>query len=165
MYVTFSRSPPSKVVGISWYNFTNLPFYGFTTSSSSRSSTLIHYAFTHLPFYSFTVFSCSCCPRKKHKFTTLRFYFGFLRFHTSFTVLRFYGFTTFSCPRFAHRTWIEDWSSAWGITAIANVYALLHTIAFFRIVQHFWSLKSQPPVPSVEKSWGATRMPVVPGMP
>ena len=93
--------PPCAVLLVHFYEFT---FYGFTASSSSRSSTLIHYAFTHLPFYSFTVFSCSCCPRKKHKFTTLRFYFGFLRFHTSFTVLRFYGFTTFSCPRFAHRT-------------------------------------------------------------
>ena len=55
------------------HNLTNLPFYGFTVSGSSRSTTLIHDAFTNLPFY---------------------------LVHTSITVLRFYGFTTFSC-RFA----------------------------------------------------------------
>ena len=49
----------------------------------------VHEKTINLPLYGFTMF-----------------YFGFLRFHTSFTVLRFYGFTTFSCPRFAHRTWI-----------------------------------------------------------
>ena len=79
------------------HNFTNLPFYGFTASGSSRSTTLMHDAFTNLPFYGFTVF-CSRCSRKKHQFTTLRFYLGFLRFHLlhgshllySFTLLRLY---------------------------------------------------------------------------
>ena len=80
------------------HNFTNLPFYGFTASGSSRSTTLMHDACTNLPFYGFTVFSCSRCSRKKHQFTTLRFYLGFLRFHLlhgshllySFTLLRLY---------------------------------------------------------------------------
>ena len=85
--------------------FTDFPFYGFTASSSSRSSTLIHCAFTHLPFYGFTVFSCSRCPRKSinlplYGFTLvsfastppLRFYaLKAARSDRKFTNLSFYG--------------------------------------------------------------------------
>ena len=70
--------------------FTNLPFYGFTASSFSRSSTLIHYAFTHLPFYAFAVFSCSHCPRKN---INLQVYGFTLVSFASTPSLRFYAFT------------------------------------------------------------------------
>ena len=77
---------------IQLYEFTVLRFYQLVLLTLQYIDTLRLYAFTILRLYRFLLFTMS--TKKQHKFTTLRFYFGFLRFHTSFTVLRFYGFTT-----------------------------------------------------------------------
>ena len=87
--------PPCAVLLVHFYEFT---FYGFTASSSSRSSTLIHYAFTHLPSYRSTVFSCSRCPRKS---INLPLYGFTLVSFASTPPLRFYAFTAL-LPLTAH---------------------------------------------------------------
>ena len=70
---------------IQLYEFTVLRFYRLFLLTLQYIDTLRLYAFTILRLYRLLLFALST---KKHKFTTLRFYFGFLRFHTSFTVLR-----------------------------------------------------------------------------
>ena len=61
-------------------------FYGFTTFSSSRCSTLILYAFIILRFFRLLLFTLST---KNVNLPIYGFYFGFLRFHTPFTSYAF----------------------------------------------------------------------------
>ena len=97
------------------YEFT---FYGLTASSSSRCRALIHNAFTNLPFYGFTT-SCPRCPRKNinlpiyvftlvsfaftsplriYRFTASRLHYLFLPvLYTQNMNLQIYGFTSIPC--------------------------------------------------------------------
>ena len=116
--VNFDTSGRGKFgKSVKCYNFTNLPFYGFTASGSTtlriyRFTVLpplaphaqLHWCMTPVRIYHFTALPSSPVHAVHEKninlplygFTWVSFAFTSFTVHTSSTVLRFYGFTTSS---------------------------------------------------------------------
>ena len=128
---------------VSCYNFTNLPFCGFTASSSSRCRALIHCAFTNLPFYGFTT-SCPPCPRKTINLPIYGFTLvpSFSHLLYEFAVLRLHAFTTFICPCYTQNMNLQIYgftSIPCACTRVSRFYACAMCLCwvFFSTFKHF----------------------------
>ena len=112
---------------VSCSNFTNLPFYGFTASSSSRCRALIDtlrlYEFTILRLYHLLLSTLSTKNNNWiYQFTLLPWFPSPSHLLYEFTVLRFHTFTTFSCLCYTHRTWICEFTVLLRFPALAHAF-------------------------------------------